>query len=85
MRWEQKAMGQKVNEHALSCDNKTGINIDSEIDLSIDEFNMSAQIIKRQAKNLQRIAQDNNHDFLAYILKIVVLESETILGERGLD
>lgn len=85
MRWEKKAMGQKVNEYALSCDNKKSINIDSEIYMSIDEFNMSAQIINIQAKNLQIISQDNNHDFLAYIMKIVVLESETILGERGLD
>ena len=50
--------------------------------LNDDEFDMSVQIINRQASILRQIAQDNDHEFLSYMLEILVLETESML-EKG--
>jgi len=45
-----------------------------------DPANESAEYIAVLAAQLQRIAETNGHDFLAYLIEMVVLEAWRIAG-----
>ncbi len=47
-----------------------------------DELHSSIDYISREAEALQKNAAENGYDFLSYILKIAVLEADTILEKR---
>ena len=48
-----------------------------------DPANESAEYIAVLAGRLQRIAETNSHDFLAYLIEMVVLEAWRIAGPEA--
>lgn len=49
------------------------------------EFDMSVQIINRQASILMQLSEDNNHEFLSYMLEILIMETESMLEKKDFD
>ncbi len=47
-----------------------------------DELRSSIEHISREAGALQKLASEHGYDFLSYILKIVIMESEIISGKQ---
>ncbi len=52
---------------------------------SDEQKRKSVQYIRKEAEFLQKIAAEHGYDFLSYILKMAILEIETILGKRDMN
>ena len=57
---------------------------ESEDPVTDDEGLSSVQYIGDGARCLQAIADKHNHDFLSYVLRLVVLETEIMTEKCGL-